>query len=123
VIWEELFAIADAGDALMAARRNPSPRAAGLPDEAEIEARREALAGELAAAEERLSETRPTTLPGCIAALGALAVEADDLQLGSCDWHAAVIQNVVETLRELRTSLDRNSVLASRDTLRPAPLA
>ena len=78
-------------------------RASGLSDEDELEARRKLLDEERKRVEKSLGETKPTTLAGCIAALEVLALEAEDLHLGACDWHPAMIQNMAEALRSLQT--------------------
>jgi hypothetical protein len=101
-IWQKVFDLADEEDALLEARRNPSRRATGLPDGAELEARDKRLTAELRSVEKRLAKTKPTSLAGCVAALDALIVEAEDLNLGGPNWQPAVIENVVAALRSLR---------------------
>jgi hypothetical protein len=75
-----------------------------VPDGAEVEARRKLLDKERKRVEKSLGETKPTTLEGCAAALDVLALEAVNFHLGSCDWHAAVIENMAEALRSLCVS-------------------
>jgi hypothetical protein len=102
-IWTELYTLADVESAILA-RRDSRHHASGLPDEVELEARRKLLDKERKRVEKSLGETKPTTLEGCAAALDVLALEAVDFHLGSCDWHAAVIENMAEALRSLCVS-------------------